>query len=341
MNADNTRDHATPDSLSERPIATLLKLAGERHQPSPDATERARAAAQLSWERSVEARQQRVRQRWIRSTLFLASLATAAAAVILFVLPHVTSDRPVAIAQIARIEGDVRRTPAHAAPIPSNTITAGETIETADGRIAIAIGSLSLRVDRNTRLVAANAEQVELQYGRVYVDSGGVNAHSELRIVAPGAVIQHRGTQFQVASEQGHTRVLVREGRVHLETAQVHEAIDLTAGDGASVDGSSLSVRHGLSAYSDEWQWASAIAPTFDIEDRPFAEFLTWITREHGWQLRYASADLQRAAQSTRLHGSLLTAKADDQLKDVALMTGMDLRVDEGVLIVSQSEDAQ
>lgn len=273
--------------------------------------------------------------------LFVGSLATAAAVAILFVLPHATSDRPVAIAQIARIEGDVRRTPTHATPIHTNTITTGETIETADGRIAIAMGSLSLRVDRNTRLVAANAKQIELQQGRIYVDSGGVNAHSELRIVAPGAVIQHRGTQFQVASDHGTTRVLVREGRVQLQTAQAHDAVDLTAGDGASIDGSSVSVQHGLSAYSNEWQWASAIAPTFDIEDRPFAEFLTWITREHGWQLRYASADLQRAAQSTRLHGSLLTANADEQLKDVALMTGTDLRVDEGVLVVSSSEDAQ
>jgi ferric-dicitrate binding protein FerR (iron transport regulator) len=153
-------------------------------------------------------------------------------------------------------------------------------------------------------------------------------------------MVEHRGTQFQVISQTPSTEVLVREGRVSVKLATDQRTVDLAAGEAVTIAGSNVSIRSGLNTHDAAWDWVNEIAPAFDIEGRPLAEFLAWITREHGWQLRFASIDLERTAQRTRLHGSLLSRSADQQLNDVGLMTATDLHVDQGVLIVEQAKDA-
>jgi ferric-dicitrate binding protein FerR (iron transport regulator) len=339
MNSGKSPTDSSMNPSSERPIAVLLKLAGERDQPSADAIDQARKAATVSWQHAVreEKRQQRIQ--WLRPLIFAAALSGAAAALVLVIKPQPESSASAPVAQIARIEGEVRRSN-DANPQSATTFFAGETVTTHVGRIALAMGSLSLRVDRNTRLTALNERDFRLDYGRVYVDSGSINAHSALRIHTAGGVIEHKGTQFQVISTDRSTEVLVREGRVSVQPASDHHAVDLTAGEAARIAGSNVSVRSGVSPHDAAWEWVNEIAPAFDIEGRPFAEFLAWITREHGWQLRFASIALEQTAQQTRLHGSLLNRNPAQQLSDVGMMTATDLRIEQGVLIVEPAKDA-
>jgi hypothetical protein len=109
-------------------------------------------------------------------------------------------------------------------------IHAGTTLSTSEGRLALTFGeSLSLRIDRRTRLRLDSRHQVTLLEGALYVDSGGINAVPALRIQTPSGMVRHVATQFEVQVTGDTTRVRVREGRVLLERAS--DARDIAAGD--------------------------------------------------------------------------------------------------------------
>ena len=43
--------------------------------------------------------------------------------------------------------------------------------------------------------------------------------------------------------------------------------------------------------------WVVGIAPAFDIEGRPLADFLGWVSRETGWSLDFPSRELEESVQ--------------------------------------------
>jgi transmembrane sensor len=200
--------------------------------------------------------------------------------------------------------------------------------------VAITVGdSLSLRVDRHTRIRFDGRDQVTLFAGALYIDSGGINAVPALRIETPAGVVRHVGTQFQVQVEGDLTRVRVREGRVLLTPAS-GAPTDIAAGDELQVTGGHAQWRRGLASFGPDWEWSAAIAPALEIENRPLAEFLAWMAREHGWQIRYGDEGLQQRTLEIRLHGSLDRLDGDAMLERVALVTGVPLRARDGVLWV-------
>jgi ferric-dicitrate binding protein FerR (iron transport regulator) len=210
----------------------------------------------------------------------------------------------------------------------------GVTVSTGKGRAAFLLGgSLSLRVDRDTQLEFVSEDRVRLAKGSVYVDSGGINATSGLRIETPAGEVRHLGTQFLVSVEGAATRIRVRVGRVELARPGA-PAQDVAAGDGLEVDGARLRLLQGLASHGAEWEWATATAPAFDIENRPLSEFLAWVSREHGWQLAYRDEDIRVRAQDIRLHGSVSGLEVKAMLERIALITGVSLRVEGGVLQV-------
>jgi ferric-dicitrate binding protein FerR (iron transport regulator) len=172
---------------------------------------------------------------------------------------------------------------------------------------------------------------VTLLDGSVYVDSGGVNALAALRISTPAGSVRHLGTQFQVTVDGVLTRIRVREGRVALDGPLPRE---VAAGEKLEVRGANAELTRAQSSHGEAWEWTAQIAPTFDIENRLLAEFLAWIAREHGWQLRYADAGAQARAQDVRLHGSLEGLDADGMIERVALITGTRLALSDGALII-------
>ena len=71
------------------------------------------------------------------------------------------------------------------------------------------------------------------------------------------------------------------------------------------VSGGNLRWQRGLPSFGEHWEWSAGIAPALDIENRPLAEFIAWMAREHGWQVRYGDETLQLRTLDIRLHGSL------------------------------------
>lgn len=321
-------------------VARLLRLAGPRDMPSSDATERARAAAAAAWERglkNVEAPSRRARRgRFLWLPLAIAA-SCALVAVIVSNRPAPPADHALrAVAEVVTVD------------VPSRTrLASGETltigmqvhegarVDTGEGRAALLLGhSLSLRADRHTRFEIIARDRVRLTQGRIYVDSGSVPTVSRLHIETPAGEVRHLGTQFLVSVERDHTQIRVREGRVALTHPDATTTHELAAGDALDVTGERVRYSHGEPSYGEPWEWVAAAGPAFDIENRSLTEFLTWIAREHGWQIQYRDELTQHEAHEIRLHGSVAGLDAQAMLERLALITGVALHVDHGVLSV-------
>jgi transmembrane sensor len=216
-------------------------------------------------------------------------------------------------------------------------LSPGTLLETSTGRAALSFGNaLSLRVDHATRLRIDGPGKVTLLSGSLYVDSGGLNMAPALRIQTPAGEVRHVGTQFQVFVANDVTRVRVREGRVLVEPPTGGAAQDLATGDELEAHGAQARVTHGMATFGSAWEWAAGLAPVFAIENRPLTEFLAWLTREHGWQLRYATETTRQQVGGIRLHGSFEGLDTTAMLERVTVITGVPLAVRDGVLWVGK-----
>jgi ferric-dicitrate binding protein FerR (iron transport regulator) len=320
----------TNEPADDSSIETLVRLAGERDAPSAQAFDRARAAAFASWREGLRATEN-ARSRPRRGVWWAAAAASLSLA--LGGAWYWSASRPGIVARVAAVSGDVRLSGARAGiPAEDRAVLAGQTIDTRSGRVALAFGALSLRVDRDTRLRLDAPDRVALLEGSIYVDSGGVNAATALSIATPAGDVRHIGTQFLVNVAGRVTSVRVREGRVTLGAQGAGHAV--SAGEKLEVDGARSQLVGAQVSHGAEWEWAAMITPAFDVENRPLAEFLAWLAREHGWQLSYADATQQSRAQFVRLHGSLDGLDAHAMLERVSLITGIPLVLRDGALLV-------
>ncbi len=315
-------------------VEDLLRLAGERDMPSRDSMERARTAAHASWQRTLE-KPTPGRWRW--------ALAASAAALLLAVLAMWSYTRapgstPAVVASVSRLQGAASLRAADGsgqAVRVGMKIPAGAELVAGDARVALTLGdALSLRLDRNTRVRFLAEDLVELREGSVYVDPGGFNLPPSLRIRTPFGTVAHVGTQYLVTVSGGETRVRVREGRVIITPTDLTVgSIGMTAGEELRAVGRTVTQLRGLPSSGPEWDWSASIGAPFDIEGRPLSEFVAWLAREHGWQIRYVDQATQQHAQEIRLHGAASGSDAR-AIERVALITGVPLTEHEGVLLV-------
>jgi len=315
-------------------IERLIRFAGEREMPPAEAVERARLAAEAAWRRGLEQAPARTRRRYLWVPL---ACAAAVGALVLVLQPgsRRATAPLVAVAQVVTLQGDATLQGTAGLLTRGATVFAGTTLVTGDGRLAAAVpGGLSLRMDRHTRLRCVDREHLVLLEGSLYVDSGGLNSGPALSIRTPAGEVSHVGTQFQVQVSGQTTRVRVREGRVALLPEAGAQQRVIAAGDALEVSGSEERWQHGLASLGDDWEWATTLAQPLIIENRTLAEFLTWLAREHGWQLRYGDDALQQRTLDIRLHGSFDGLDTPSMLERIGLVTGVPLAVRDGSLWV-------
>ncbi len=133
-------------------------------------------------------------------------------------------------------------------------------------------------------------------------------------------------------------RVRVREGMVLIEQgegSQGESSHSATSGTKLTLHRDGSVLRRRVPVHGPEWRWILDTAPHFDIEGRTLREFLDWVARETGWQLRFADQTMETSAETITLHGAFgdLTP---DQASDVVLPgAGLRGQVVDGTLIVS------
>ncbi len=97
--------------------------------------------------------------------------------------------------------------------------------------------------------------------------------------------------------------VKVREGSVSIANDQ--QTLITAAGYQSTLDADGEIDRKTVAVFGDQWQWAEQLAPAFSVEGKSLREVLERIGRESGKQILYESANAERIANTTIMHGSI------------------------------------
>lgn len=330
MDDEHSKDGAPEGNEPPREdsIAKLLRLAGPRPAVPPDVRERVHAAVKRKWRSSVAARRTR---RW-------AVPATLAAGVVLAVVlgGRVFLNDPVPVATVAVVAGTGVEPDGLG---PGDPVYPGDSITTGDNGLSLEFEhGVSLRLAGHTSATVEAMDEVTVTAGMIYADTGAT-ARPDRTITLRtniGSATDH-GTQFAVGYNGETMSVAVREGRVAVDAQRASYSADA---------GEKLTFRRGeqpryteLAPHSSSWDWAAALAPSFDIDQRPVIDFLRWVTRETGRELVFANDGARLAATATRLSGSVAGLTPAEAMEAVQpTIPRFVLRIDDRRVIVGLAQ---
>ncbi len=307
----------------EAGIEELLRQVGARDEPAADMMREVEAAVHAEWQSMVRER----RRKRVFMTVGVAASAVLAIGVAVLGVRYLESTTPVQVAEITRIDGHLLVRPESQAAreiAVAQSVATGETIQTDDrSRAAMRFGNgVSLRLDHDTIVKVASADELVLTAGALYVDSGidsqGRNSQP-LTIRTDAGSVRHVGTQYQVRTHADEMEVSVREGRVMIANAAGTSSG--VAGERIRVTPRGEVVRSTVPAHDPSWRWAAHTAPLFDINERTFAAFAEWVARETGRKVVYESSEAQRTANEVTLRGSIAGLDPDTALNAVLSTT--------------------
>lgn len=291
-------------------LGQLLREVGARDVPSTAAMNEVRQAVHAEW-RSVAV--QRQRRNWFVGTGIAAGIAAVAVAVTVSL--RFVSGPVEPIAAVARVEGVLEvavNGGGEWRPLPAGSpLTKGVMLRTDEGtRAALNLDhGISLRIDADSLVTLKGADHIALNSGAVYVD---VDPRTRMnpQAVSPTLVIEttygsvrHFGTQYEVRALRNGIEVSVREGRV--EIANANHRHEGAVGEQLLIGREGVTARATVSPQDARWQWATNIAPAFDIERQPLSQFLEWVARETGKHLAYTSPAVRARAEQLILRGSV------------------------------------
>jgi ferric-dicitrate binding protein FerR (iron transport regulator) len=296
-----------------------------------DQTATGRRHADRSDSRGRTGDRNRVR-RWMLPAAMAASLALVGLLVARSPVDTLPSAAPVAT--VAVLTGELQTA-------DGGSLNAGAAIETGAevrtgpaGRAALVLADgISVRLDRDTRLILVADERLQLETGAVYVDTdAAATADARVTVVTPYATARDLGTQFDVRVADGSTTVRVREGVVSVSADRLRHVSN--AGETARVDRSGDVRTDTVAPDDDSWQWATDIAPPFDVtKGRSLDRFLAWSARELGLELAYLEG-ADGAAEAITLSGDVAGMTPRDALTAVMATTALDYRIEDGQLRV-------
>ncbi len=319
-------------------IEQLLRLAGPREAVPPERLRRLRAAAHADWREQTRLR---MRRRAIVATLGAVGIAATVLLAVRALSPDAGPPRVAgAVATTEIVHGAVRVINADAPEAETtllqtgDPVAAGQGVDTmSGGQVALRLADgTSVRVNGGTRLRLIEGSVIALDEGTIYIDSGDTTGAPSLEVRTPIGVARDIGTRFEVRLLEEELRVRVREGRVQLmQSREPHEA---SPGEELTLDGSGAVVRRVVPVFGEEWAWVRAVGRPFDLEGRTLLAFLTWISEENGWRLRFEDVAVERRAGATVLHGSIEGLTPEEALAAVLPSTGMEHVLEAGVLVV-------
>jgi ferric-dicitrate binding protein FerR (iron transport regulator) len=307
----------------EAGIEELLRQVGARDEPAADMMQEVQAAVHAEWQSMLRERQRK--RRFV--TFGVAASALLAIGVAVVSVRNLAPTAPVQVAAITRVDGHLLVRPESQAAreiAVAQSVSTGETIQTDDrSRAALRFGGgVSLRLDHDTIVKVASADELLLTAGAVYVDSGvetQAGNSTPLTIRTDAGSVRHVGTQYQVRTHADEMEVSVREGRVMIANAAGTSSG--VAGERIRVTPRGEIVRSTVLAHDPSWRWAARTAPLFDINEHTFATFAEWVGRETGRKVVYASNEAQRTANEVTLRGSIAGLDPDTALSAVLSTT--------------------
>ncbi len=305
-------------------VGELIRSAGRRPEIPAEDLAAIKEAAATEWRKTVAAeRGRRIRARAIY----------ALAASLLIVLLGGwwwRSDRPLtAPMEIATVELS------SGAIAVGGGLFEGELLE-AIGLVTLRMtGGQSVRLEDGTRLRLISESLLELESGALYVDSDpSAVAGGKLEIDTPFGLVREIGTQYEVriSEETDSLRLSVREGSISIKTnGESHSA---ARGEQLILNSDGSVARAAVAPDGPEWQWVLEAAPALDIEGLSLSSFLIWISRETGWDVRYADEEIAASAQNISLHGTIEGLRPDESLGVILQGSGLDYRMEDGAVLI-------
>ena len=317
-------------------IGRLLRLAGPRPVAPHEREQRVKDSVRAQWRASVRGRRQRA---WLTRGGF--GLAAAASLVAMFgimnrdtIAPEPLFEGP--IGHLETVTGTVDRVLGsgdHPMRV-GDSIAAGELIDTGViGRAALRLASgASLRLDHRTRLRGVTDTIVVLEAGGLYLDSGSSGTAAAVEIRTPFGSVHDIGTQFEVRLDDQEIRVRVREGAINID--RDGQLYDAGVGMELTVDSSGEWSRRSVPVFGPDWDWILSVAPSFELEGSTLDVFLSWVSRETGFQPRFLDAQDAEGAPDVVLHGSVEGMRPDQALEAVLPTCGLAHRLDGGIVVI-------
>lgn len=346
--SDRTNRSEEPDRDDET-MARLLRLAGPRSQIPEDVEARVYARVQNEWRASSEQPDSarvyaKVHRQWKKAKprSWLRRLATPvalAAAVVLTIAVVVQPSPPVPasipVGTVARVVG---ANGSNMLPTVGHTINAGERLSTGPGQqMSLVLDhAVSLRIDEQTILLADAKDEFRLIKGRVYADTGDLMYRDGGLVIATAlGTVTDVGTQFSVDIESESIEVAVREGRVDVSRADTQYVA--VAGERLTIHGQDGATTDPLVAHDAYWDWTTALAPEFAIEDKSLLDFLRWAARETGRELVFASNELRMSAMRTDLHGTVAGFGPIEAVESVLATTRFKYRIEADKIVIESN----
>ena len=338
-----------PQGAVEQEVRELLADAGPRAAVPAEEVAAIKEAARAEWRSLVAGERRRRRALRLRGGLALAASVLLAVIAGWWWTTRPAPQAPPLVASVELLTGDVRVTPPGGAGLSADLavgsrLPAGTTLETMGwgggepGRIALALGGGSLRLDAETRVTLNSARRLELERGALYYDSGAApSAGGAVEVVTSLGTVRDVGTQFEVRLGAGDSamRVRVREGAVALDAAeQSHRAED---GEQLSLHPDGSLMRAEMERYGPQWDWVVAAAPLPEVDGRSLEFFLDWFTRETGRRIRYADDSLAALAATTTVYGSFEGYTAEEALGAALRSSGLGWEAENGTILILQN----
>jgi hypothetical protein len=323
----NDSQNARTDERPDDTVSTLMNLAGPRADIPVDIEKRVHDNVRQHWQDATSR----------KNTLRWAVPASLAATILIaFVFNMQTPDvRLQPIGTIASVLGGDAS--AAAGLVVGDTIYAGDELETGpDSGVSVSLaGDVSLRIAAGSSIRLDGRDEITLLHGQLYADSGDrIYRDRHLTVNTFGGSATDIGTQFSVAYTGDRLSVAVREGRV--DVANEQSTFTAEAGDSLILQPGTDVVVEKVTPYDSSWDWATSLAPDFDITDRSLLDFLKWAARETGKTLIFSSDDVRMAAMGTHLFGSIKHFTPEEALESVLSTTQFDYDIDERSITIKK-----
>ncbi len=321
----------TPESPQDK-LAALLTKAGPRSAPPARIEAEVRAAVHAEWQHLLHSRKLKQQQRWLSAAaVFMGALSIGWLARNMSINTPVTN-APALLASITYSQG---RTTLNDSTLTTQTqLHAGDHLHT-DSNSALRIelqSGISLRIAAGSDVKLNAADELQLQQGSIYVDSNDNRA--PLNVHTTYGDISHIGTRYFIAADTQAVQVAVRTGQVAIRTNQQQTTVN--ALEQVQVGPVQQIQRSVLQLDDPRWQWAQTLATPFVLENRSLSEFLQWVERETGYEVRYASNEVSKAAARTVLHGQQTSLPPLQALQVVAASTDFRITTQDQQLVIEQ-----
>lgn len=329
-------------AVSDEAVEALLGSASPRPVPPPAETEAVRESVRAEWQQVTTTRRARFRM------FHLAAAASVLIAVFVSLnMLRTGGIEPVQVATLDKRFGTIYVLGENSALVSGNnlqSIVTGQTLITGDDSgMGLDWGEGgSLRIDQDTRVEFVSAKEIFLHSGQVYFDSAPALAvasvsGSDARLIIKTVFgdVTHVGTRYMTHADMETLTISVRDGAVRVDDAGGSTRADRN--QQLAISGNGARQLLTIKPHGPQWAWVEQTAPSARLDGRTVSEFLDWVGRETGLEVRYETPAARMYAEQEVLNGTLETGPRE-ALSIWMLGTDLGWSIDEnGVIYVEQA----